>query len=351
MRFSGSLTPLKGHFLTLLTLWGLTVSLGSGTPPPKWQTAVEMLKLNRLFGATSSQMLRRRLNGVTAAGPSHSSAQVANGCKIYSNAGNCLFCIRDSFLNATSGTCQSIPYAQLITSCNIYYNATTCYQCDSGFVVSANGASCVTATALPNCAVQYQQGVCFQCVAGSFLQSGSCTVPIAGCAVAASATQCQTCAVDYYNLSNVCTSIAPGNAVPNCATYGANQTCLICQQGYALDNNGQTCWNASQSSGEIDANCVNTVINSGQYCNICRQGYYLNNGTCTQIPGDASEGCFIADITQPSMCLVCLTSFQIDLTNTCTYGGVSNPGIVDPLASSGILHATIVIFVSLLWTN
>lgn len=348
MRISRSLTPLTGHFLTLLTLLGLTVSLGAGSPPPKWQTAVEMLKLNRLFGNAPSNLLRRRLNGAAAAVFPRGSAQVVDGCKIYSASGNCLFCIRDSFLNATTSLCQSIPYVQLIPNCNIYYNATTCYQCDGGFVVSAAGGSCVPTVTLPNCAVQNQQGVCAQCVAGSFLSNGSCSPPIAGCANATSATACQTCAAGYYLSSSACVAVSANNIVSNCVSYSATQQCLACLKGFALDPNGQNCWNASQSSNQIDPNCENSVINTGQYCNICRQGYYLNNGTCTQVASDSSEGCFIADLTQPRNCLICLTGFQIDLTNTCSYAGLSNPGIVDPLGSAVILRAALALFLSLL---
>lgn len=338
-----------GHFLTLLTLCGLTVTLGAGIPAPKWQTAVEMLKLNRLFGATSTNFLRRRLNAQVAGNAPTSAAQVVSGCKIYSEAGACLFCMRDSFLNSTSGACQSIPYAQLLPNCNIYSNATTCYQCDSGFLPSASG-NCQTATPLPNCSVQFQQNVCSQCVPGSFLSNGACSPPIPGCSVAASASTCQTCISGYFLANGACSPVADNSTVANCATYGADQRCRACSKGYALDTDGRNCWNASQASGQIDGNCENTVINTGQYCNICRQGYYLNNGTCAQIPRDSAEGCFIADVTQPTRCLVCLTGFQIDLTDSCTYGGISNPGIVDPLSGS-VLNAAIVLVVGLLLTN
>lgn len=350
MRISGSLTPLIRNYLTLLTLCGLAVSLGSGQPPQKWQTAVEMLKLNRLFGVASPQLLRRRLNGSADPTFPQASAQIINGCKIYSEAGTCLYCIRDSFLNSTSGTCQSIAYAQLIPNCNVYFNATTCYQCDNNNVVNPTSGRCIATSALPNCALQVQQGVCQQCVAGSFLASGACSTPLVGCAVASSAVVCQTCAVGYYLLNNGCVAVTGNSTVPNCATYGADQRCRACQKGYALDTDGMTCWDASQASGQIDRNCENTVINTGQYCNICRQGYYLNNGTCQRIPRDSAEGCFIADITQPTRCLICLTGFQIDLTDSCTFGGLSNPGIVDPLFSS-IQRAVFALFLGLLMTN
>ena len=143
MRISGSLTPLIRNYLTLLTLCGLAVSLGSGQPPQKWQTAVEMLKLNRLFGVASPQLLRRRLNGSADTTFPQASAQIINGCKIYSEAGTCLYCIRDSFLNSTSGTCQSIAFAQLIPNCNVYFNATTCYQCDNNNVVNSTNGRCI----------------------------------------------------------------------------------------------------------------------------------------------------------------------------------------------------------------
>jgi len=308
-----------------------------------------MLKLNRLLGPTSTQFLRHRLNAHATGNAPSSAAQVVSGCKIYSEAGACSYCIRDSFLNATTGVCQSIPYTQLIPNCNIYSNATTCFQCDSGFVAVAAG-TCITATPLPNCSIQHQQNVCSQCVAGSFLSNGGCSAPIPGCAVASSVSTCQTCALGYYLVNNVCSSVSANSTVPNCATYGADQRCRACSKGFALETDGLTCWDASQASGQIDGNCENTVINTGQYCNLCRQGYYLSNGTCAQIPRDSSEGCFIADITQPTRCLVCLTGFQIDLTDSCTFGGLSNPGIVDPLSGS-VLNAAIVLFVGLLLTN
>lgn len=353
MRIFRSLTPLLTLTITLFMLFGLSVSTDIGSSPLKWQTSVVTLKLNRLLGSFRTPLLRHRLM-TSSSGRLNGSSQIVNGCKIYSQSGQCLFCIRDSFLNATSSSCQSIPYSQLITKCNVYSNATTCHHCDAGLVVSANGSSCVAADALPNCSVQRVLGTCEECVAGSFLSNGTCSAPLAGCSAAISATTCKTCSSGFILSNNVCVAVSANAVVANCRLYGAGEKCLTCEKGYALDTDGRNCWNATQSSNQIDPNCESSVINTGQFCNVCRQGFYLNNnGQCIHAPSDLAEGCFIADLTQPRNCLICLTGFQIELTNTCSFPGLPAPGPgqnpEDPVGSALILRSAMLLFFGILF--
>lgn len=345
---SGSTTLLAGHVLALLTLVGTAFSFVNEPTLTKFGHPAPSSGNNRLL-STANQQAGRRLSEASSTSTFGPTAQIVDRCKIYSNEGKCLYCIRDSFLNATSGVCQDISYSKLIQHCNIYSSQTTCYQCDSNYYLNATGA-CATNT-LENCAVQADAATCKTCVKGAFLANGKCSAAIANCDVASSASICATCSMGYYWANSACSTVPSGSVIANCQAYtytGGVYKCASCAKGFAMEVDGSVCWNKSQVNNQIDLNCEETVVNTGQYCHICRQGYYLSNNACTKIPDDNIEGCFIANWSNPSLCLVCMPGFQISTTNKCSFVGVENKNNTDPLASSTINNALVAIAVGLL---
>lgn len=307
---AASLTLLTAPLLTLLSLTGFVAGSPATHQPVEWTTPLENSRIRKVSRDSPSALFGRRLSEDTWAS---GSAQMVDRCKIYNEAGQCLYCIRDSFLNATSGACQEIPFEALLPNCNVYSSPTTCYQCDANYAIS-NG-NCVAASALPNCAVQRILGVCEVCTDGTLVVNGSC---------------------------------AYAGARANCAAY-TNGTCSACQKGYALDPTIGVCWNASQVMGQIDPNCEDSLVNTGQYCNVCRQGYYLTNGQCVHVTSDQSEGCFVFDWRDSTKCLVCMPGFEIDVTDRCTFAGLQTTGISDPLSSkiaSAVLTAAVVMLIA-----
>ena len=237
-----------------------------------------------------------------------------NGCKIYDLNNNCLFCIRDQFIQNT--VCINIPYNQTINNCNINLNLTNCYQCDAGHAVSASGTSCVNIGTLNNCLTYFAISTCATCVIGSFFSSGQCSVPLPNCIVAASATTCQTCQVNYY-LTATSTCLLVTNLIKNCLTYSATQLCTICSTGFALSTDGLSCLAGLPLSGQIDPNCQNSIVSTGSYCNLCTQGYYLTGTSTCATLNVSNVSCFIANPINPSLCLVCMKGYTIQTGNLC----------------------------------
>ena len=237
-----------------------------------------------------------------------------NGCKIYDLNNNCLFCIRDQYIQ--NAVCINIPYNQTIRNCNINLNLTNCYQCDAGFAVNLNGTSCVNIGTLNNCLTYFALGTCASCVNGSFFSNSQCSTPLANCVTPASATTCQTCQLNYY-LTATSACLLVTNLLANCLTYGATQLCTICSTGYALSTDGLTCIPGLSISGQIDPNCKQAIISTGSSCNLCRQAYYLTNTSTCATLNVSNESCFIANPISPSQCLVCMKGYSIQTGNLC----------------------------------
>lgn len=354
MALSGSLTLLASCCLALLTCPSLCAVTHSEPHSTHWHSSSQTQDIRRTNNFLNSRPVRRRLSEASPSSNAPLPAQTINLCKVYNSAGNCLYCIRDHYLNTTTNTCVRLAYANLIANCNIYATSTTCYQCDNNYSVSASGASCLTSIRLPNCAVQYNNQNCTTCVAGSYLNPTTfqCSSVIANCAVALDSVTCKTCNSGYFIGAGTsgCVQLTANQTVQNCVEYTNSGVCNRCALGFALDLTANACRGQSQVSQLIDPNCANTVINTGQYCNFCRQGYYLKNGACITIPGDAIESCLIADWNLPSRCLVCMPSYQLLTNDTCASSGLTGSGIIDPL-SVGLLNAIVTLLLGVLLVN
>ena len=117
-----------------------------------------------------------------------------------------------------------------------------------------------------------------------------------------------------------------------------------------LNVDGLSCYGPDQVGGQIDSNCLESVVNSGAVCNICRQGYYLSNGVCvTQNAGD--ESCFILNFANPSQCFVCMEGFTITNNLNCVVNtDITSGQSADPL-SVKVLNAFVAVLLCLLLIN
>ena len=279
------------------------------------------------------------------------SAQV-NGCKIYDNNANCLYCIRDQYLQ--NGVCVSIDYANLIQNCNIYVSATECYECDIDFRASADKKSCTSVGVVNGCR-KWRDATCLVCGSGFFLSNGNCVSSIPNCSIPLNGNACLECASGFGITDNtlVCRELTTAQSSQNCARFNGD-VCTQCRSSFSLDLNTNKCLQSSEVDSQIDENCASTVVSNDQHCNICRHGFYLDiraDGSlfCNTLNA-RDESCYILDFTVRTNCLVCMPTFEMQ-GNKCIQVIRDAPQIVDPVASSWIFRNLILLSIGFLMIN
>lgn len=279
------------------------------------------------------------------------SAQV-NGCKIYDNNANCLYCIRDQYLQ--NGVCSSIDYGSLIQNCNIYLSATECYECDRDYRASTDKRSCSSVGVVNGCR-KWRDTVCVECGSGFFLVNGNCASSIPNCAIPLNENTCLECASGFgvIDATLVCKALTTAQSSENCARYNG-AVCTQCRSSFALDLTTNRCLRSNEVDSQIDENCANTVVSNDQFCNICRQGFYLDvrpDGSlfCNTLNA-RDESCYIIDFTERQNCLVCMPSFEMK-GKKCVQMLRDAPQVVDPVASSWIFRNLILLLIGLLVEN
>ena len=267
------------------------------------------------------------------------------GCKIYDENANCLFCIRDQYLS--NGVCTSISYSRLIQNCNVYSSETECFECDQDYKVSADKKTCSLVGTVNGCRKWRNGDVCILCASLFFLQNGSCFTSIANCIIPLNSTSCLECASGFGILDDTltCKSITSGQSVEKCARYN-NNVCVQCLSGFALDLLNKKCLPKEQVDNQIDENCANTVVSNDVHCNICRQGYFLDrksdgNLFCNTLNA-RDESCYIIDFTVRENCLVCMPNFEIQ-NKRCIANIRDKPKLVDPVSRSSYILSSILI--------
>lgn len=273
------------------------------------------------------------------------------GCKIYDENANCLFCIRDQYL--ASGVCTSIAYSRLIQNCNVYFSETECFECDQDYRVSADKKTCNLVGAVNGCRKWRNVDVCILCASGFFLQNGNCFTSIANCIIPLNSTSCLECASGFGILDEtlICKPITSGQSVEKCARYN-NNACIQCLSGFALDLTNKKCLPKEEVDNQIDENCVNTVVSNDQHCNICRQGFFLDRRSdgslfCNTLNA-RDESCYIIDFTVRENCLVCMPNFEIQ-NKKCIANIRDQPRLIDPVSrSSYIINSVLLLSIGIL---
>ena len=169
---------------------------------------------------------------------------------VYSNL-NANICVTSSYLSIL----DDVTDTEYIRNCNRYYiesNKLLCARCTSGHVLSENNEECFANTQLSNCVL------------------------------AASSTECITCASEYVVVDHKCTRMN----IDNCEIYDQNpnnteQSCFRCVEGYYRSDRNCV-------KGQI-ANCIRYKTN-GNGCNECKEGYIVvrstNGDYCFRAPND-----------------------------------------------------------------
>lgn len=283
----------------------------------------------------------RRLLSEAASGLA---AQTVNYCKIYSNAGVCLYCIRNYYLS--NNVCVALPSASQIARCNIYATATSCYQCDTGYYPVNN--TCAVSNA-SNCAIAASATTCLSCASGSVLVNNVCEV-LTNC-VQSNANGCTGCAAGYYIANGRCVPLGSGSTqIANCASYSTAGTCIQCNLGYILEAGGVACYSTAGISSQIDPNCIDLRVNNGQYCSLCRQGYFLVNNQCQATTSTLTDTCFLYDPSNNANCKVCMTGYSMTAPGAaCSVNTQLVSGQNDPLSAGTypvLINALLIIFVT-----
>lgn len=275
------------------------------------------------------------------------------GCKIYDDNANCLYCIRDQYLSG--GVCTSLEYSKLIQNCNVYSSATECFECDQDYKSSTDKKSCNLVGTVNGCRKWRDSNTCIVCASGFLLQNGNCSPSIANCVIPLNSTTCLECASGFGILDDtlVCKPVTSGQAVEKCARY-TNNVCTQCLSGYALDLVNTKCLKITEVDNQIDENCVNTIVSNDQYCNICRQGFYLDvkaDGSlfCNTLNAK-DESCYIIDFIVRQNCLVCMPNFEMK-NKKCIASLRDQPAITDPVGSSLILNSIMVLTIGIFVLN
>ncbi|ELP91717.1 protein serine/threonine kinase, putative [Entamoeba invadens IP1] len=174
-------------------------------------------------------------------------------CQMTQNT-HCTICTTPNYSINSSGLCD------INTNCLVSWKNEKCLVCDEGYFHDVNN-SCVTIeTHFNNCTHSIsEKDRCYQCITGYFLIHNQCEKCLENC-------------IDCYN----------------------KEQCLLCQDGYYLQNNG-SCSHVSDIS-----NHCKRLIRGGSSCALCDLKYFRNSkGMCEK----CIESC--ADCNQNSTCLNC----------------------------------------------
>ena len=271
-------------------------------------------------------------------------------CSLYDGtafSSRCVECDTEYYIDETSNTCVIRTHAP-IENCQEYSkDEDSCASCGSGFKVSTDGRTCETH--IDNCAsttMQNSELTCLECEPGYILSSNTCALGtidhcqiytedqcslcekgyalkegicveletddfLSFCAVLASDNKnCDTCNAmsSLYDISAVCALRT--NTITNCIDYDANNDCIECARGYALESN------ACNLITVDEENCIK--LQGVNTCLKCSKGYYLHLGSCIPIPQYLTHNC---------------AEYSVDGSNiTCLYCNAgSTPVILDGL--------------------
>lgn len=174
--------------------------------------------------------------------------------------------------------------------------AFVCSSCPTGSDIYLIGGQCISKKGCSNIT---DNGSCTACFASYYIALGSCIPCHISCASCNYQTLCLTCALGYYNASNVdyslcqscpvnCASCSTASTCTNCSAgyYLSTSTCLACSQN-CLQCTGPSCTTCNSQSGLISGvcqlcstGCISCTSDSvSVHCTACSGGYYLNANT------------------------------------------------------------------------
>ena len=244
-------------------------------------------------------------------------------------------------------TCSDTNPGSCSSCYNGFYLKTTATSSATSTTASSICTPCTTSSKCQTCN-SASPAVCTSCYPGSFLSNSvcvTCTSPCITC-LETDLTACQSCPSGYMLNGTSCTEITTTTATTacndncaNCQVVSGSAECLLCRDGYVLNENSvctpcttgcSVCspGNFSLCLGCAQGNYLNTVGNcvacssncltcSSLGCSQCKFGYSLHSdATCVET---CQWPCATCETGAPSTCLSCLYGWTMSSTtaNTC----------------------------------
>lgn len=232
-------------------------------------------------------------------------------CEKYLDNSRCLICKSRYYLNVLTNKCQ--PVVQTVSNCLYYSDSQTCFRCEQDYLLINN--SCFEITNF-SCLVNENEGSCRSCPNHRpILDSDkNCVVPenVPDCLdFSVNSTtggyDCIQCEQHFYLKEGRCFPIS--QEIEKCDYYDQENACKRCQAGYYFNSVNAQCEIATQFEG----NCFE--YQSGPQCMVCLQGYFMdNNGSCLKCN---ALNCAYCHPLNSSQCLVCLSSFYMNTSGNC----------------------------------
>lgn len=270
-------------------------------------------------------------------------------CRMVCIVRGCLTCPSTTSLNCTTCEAGYVSYTEFGT------NLLKCsLSCATGTVPVTSGGtttctSCSTAVSFCTTCSAIAGGsiICSACNSGYFLNAGGCTacsVPLSNCLLCSSASRCNECALNFFNINGICDSGACASTVTNCIAClsSANTACRICKPGYNL--NAGACviancpttyildivagacvcptstYETTVSSTKTCLPCSDKCTNcTGTVCYSCSVGFYAVGSVCNKCSANC-EAC-----TSASACNTCATGYSLE-GGLCVSFGAGNSG-------------------------
>lgn len=235
------------------------------------------------------------LNGTTCM------KSTVTNCQLISQAGVCVLCNNNYYLNPTTSLCVAVPTNNTVANCAGYSGTITCLGCLGNYFISAGACAAVNIT-VSNCASYSANGVCSQCNSGyifSFNNSLCNAIPsIANC-LSYTYGGCKACNSGFFFNPNIYLL----NISPSTSTAAS----------YFLQTGGLSPTMLSTCQATTVTNCV--TFSSFNTCSGCATGYYLTSaGACTAFPLPVIQNC----LTYSNLvtCSSCVPMFYLS-ANTC----------------------------------
>ncbi|XP_060576837.1 major surface-labeled trophozoite antigen 417-like [Ruditapes philippinarum] len=213
------------------------------------------------------------------------------------------------------------------------FDAYTCTECYDGYYPGS--ARDCTSQCLPRCKTCTSGTACTSCNEGYNNDNGRNDCSNRDCPENCNCEngQCASCKEGYYDTSNICNSLCPGN----CVTCTSDTYCGLCKdgyyRGYQYDNNNPPLLN--DCTFKCRDNCVR--CSSFNSCLLCKSGHY--GLTCGN---SCSAGCMsnTCDILTGSC--NCSPYFDRERCNKCKTG---NFGGLEVCAINNVLQGVKVTYV------
>jgi hypothetical protein len=289
-------------------------------------------------------------------------------CLYASQAGTCLLCMNQYFLDSNVNNCVQTPSSKIVSNCVSYSSTQVCTVCGPNFFVRLGSCVAITTT-IPNCRLYSADGVCSLCQPGyirsgtdtkcsllpvndnclfyTFLKCDKClpgfiqnanlyfsnwssndyittqylqnfivpnpywnrlqvcqTITVQNCDVASAFNTCTKCLPNFYLQSGACFAF-PSPAILNCAVYSGPLTCTGCGVGFFLDTNSCKPIVPITNCATYSATVAPTT------CTACSTGFFLSSNACSARVNSVNIASCLTVSVNSDTCQTCSSGFQV----------------------------------------